>query len=230
MPRNKPPPTFQSTVSCANTTISSINESPQSKIPSDIRLPLGESESPGNVNADACADDDADSDDSSKSNCNEVSLDEHRISVFDYPEWVVLIDLNDAGGDDNCDNSTKASIKKAPKPGWKCNFCNQVFIGRNATKAICHLAGVKKMNIKICRGNIPEKHLKVIHARNNIRVLKNVSQSKTNHNQHCSIAQDRSHLFHCVCHRRNGRKHKVSMFELMGGVRRSPRLARSTLH
>ena len=36
------PPTFKSNISFANSTISSINESSQSNIPSDIRLPSGE--------------------------------------------------------------------------------------------------------------------------------------------------------------------------------------------
>ena len=76
-------------------------------------------------------------------------------------------------------NSTKASTKKL-KLGWRCNFCQQTFIGRNATKAICHLAGVKGMNIQKCCGIIPEKHMKVIRARNAIRSNKVDNMSKFN--------------------------------------------------
>ena len=152
--QRKPTSKFHSTISCGNTTISSINESPQSNIPSDINLPGVQHGSVANADT-GNVEKNSDSD----SNSDEESLNEYRGSVFEYPEWVTLCDLNDAGGDDNCDNSTKASTKKPPKPGWRCNFCNQVFIGRNATKVICHLAGVKRMNIKKCRGIIPEKHL-----------------------------------------------------------------------
>ena len=166
------PETFKSNTSFANSTISSINESPNSNIPSDIRLP-----GVNPVSADIAYDGNADK--CSDSNREEDPLDEFRASVYKYPEWVTLCDLNDAGGDDNCDNSTKASTKR-PKHGWRCNFCQQTFIGRNATKAICHLAGVKGMNIQKCRGIIPEKHMKVIRARNAIRSNKVDNMSKFN--------------------------------------------------
>ena len=170
----KAPPTQHSSFSCANTSISSINESPESKIPSDIRLRNTECTNNSDVDVTAVAD----GDNSSDSNSDEESINAFRDSVFDYPEWVTLVDLNDAGGDENCDNSTKASTKKRPKGGWKCNFCNQIFVGRNATKAICHLAGVRKMNISKCRGNIPEKHMRIIRERNEMRLSKIDSASK----------------------------------------------------
>ena len=166
------PETFKSNTSFANSTILSINKSPNSNIPSDIRLP-----GVNPVSADIAYDGNADK--CSDSNSEEDPLDEFRASVFEYPEWVTLCDLNDAGGDDNCDNSTKASTKQ-PKHGWRCNFCQQTFIGRNATKAICHLAGVKGMNIQKFRGIIPEKHMKVIRARNAIRSNKVDNMSKFN--------------------------------------------------
>ena len=96
------PPTFKSNISFANSTILSINKSPQSNIPSDIRLPSGEpavgdaafaEQAVKNIN----------------SNSNEESLNEFCSSVFEYPEWITLVDLNNASGDDNCDNSTKVS-------------------------------------------------------------------------------------------------------------------------
>ena len=165
------PPTFKSNISFTNSTILSINESPQSNILSDIRLPSGEpavgdvafgEHAVKNINI----------------NSNEESLNEFCSSVFEYPEWITLVDLNDASGDDNCDNSTKASSKKQPKPGWTCNFCCQTFIDRNATKAICHLAGVTGKNIKTCCGIIPEKDMKVIRARNAIRIRKHENTTK----------------------------------------------------
>ena len=162
----KPLPTQQSNVSCANTSILWINESPESKIPSDIWL--RNTEDTNNPDAGVAAV--ADGDNSSDSNSDEESINAFRDSVFDYPEWVTLVDLNDAGGDENCDNSTKASMKKRQKPGWKCNFCNQIFVGCNATKAIYHLAGVRRMNISKCCGNIPENHMRIIRARNEIRL------------------------------------------------------------
>ena len=165
------PPTFSSNKSFANSTISSINKSPQSNIPSDIRLPSGE-RAVGDVAFGGHSVENIDN------NSNEESLNEFRSSVFDYPKWITLVDLIDASGDDNCDNSTKASSKKQPKPGWTCNFCCQTFIGRNATKVICHLAGVSGKNIKKCRGIIPEKHMKVIRARNAIRISKHENTTK----------------------------------------------------
>ena len=129
--------------SCENTTISSINESPQSNIPSNIRL----------QNEEIIGKDDANDDDSSNSNSDSVSIDMHRASVFDYHEWVTVFGDNE---DSICDNTTTASSTKK-KVGWKCNFCQKVFLGRNATKVICHLAGVPNMNIKKCKGEIPEK-------------------------------------------------------------------------
>ena len=165
------PPNFSSNKSFANSTISSINESPQSKFPSDIVLPSGE-RAVGDVAFGGHSVENIDI------NSDEESLNESRSSVFDYPEWITLVDLNDASGDDNCDNSTKASSKKQPKPGWTCNFCHQTFIGRNTTKVICHLAGVSGRNIKKCRGIIPEKHMKVIRARNAIRISKHENTTK----------------------------------------------------
>ena len=77
----KYPPTQQSSFSCANTSISSINESPESKIPSDIRL--RNTEGMNNSDADVAAV--ADGDNSSDSNSNEESIDAFRDSVFNYP-------------------------------------------------------------------------------------------------------------------------------------------------
>ena len=88
------PPTFKSNISFANSTILSINESPQSNIPSDIRLPSGEpaigdvafaEQAVENINIDSY----------------EESLNEFCSSVFVYPEWITLVDLNNASGDDN---------------------------------------------------------------------------------------------------------------------------------
>ena len=152
--------------SCENTTISSINESPQSNIPSNIRLP----------NEEITGKEDANDDDSSNSNSDSVSIDMHRASVFDYHEWVTVFGENE---DSICDNTTTASSTKK-KVGWKCNFCQKVFLGRNATKVICHLAGVPNMNIKKCKGEIPPKHMNVIQARNALRMSKVDNLSKIN--------------------------------------------------
>ena len=114
----KAPPTQHSSFSCANTSISLINESPESKIPSDIRLRNTECTNNSDVDVTAVAD----GDNSSDSNSDEESINAFRDSVFDYPEWVTLVDLNDAGGDENCDNSTKASTKKRPKGGGNVTF------------------------------------------------------------------------------------------------------------
>ena len=93
----KAPPTQHSSFSCANTSISSINESPESKIPSNIRLQNTECTNNSDVDVTAVAD----GDNSSDSNSDEESINAFRDSVFDYPEWVTLVDLNDAGGDEN---------------------------------------------------------------------------------------------------------------------------------
>ena len=95
------PETFKSNTSFANSTILSINESPNSNIPSDIRLP-----GVNPVSADIAYDGNAD--ECSDSNSEEDPLDEFRASVFEYPEWVTLCDLNDAGGNDNCDKFQKS--------------------------------------------------------------------------------------------------------------------------
>ena len=100
------PPNFLSNKSFANSTILSINKSPQSNIPSDIRFPSGEPAIGDIVFSEQAVK-------SIDSNSNEESLNEYRSSVFDYPEWITLVDLNDASGDDNCDNSTKASSKSS---------------------------------------------------------------------------------------------------------------------
>ena len=94
--------------SCENTTISSINESPQYNIPSNIRLP----------NEDITGKEDANDDDSSNSNSDSVSIDMHCASGFDYHEWVTVFGENE---DSICDNTTTASSTKK-KVGWKCNF------------------------------------------------------------------------------------------------------------
>ena len=142
----KPPPSYQTTISCGNTSVSSYNESPQFNVPTNIRLP----DSKQSAIADVDAVDASDADN---------SVIDRRASVFDYPEWVQLVPIDD----DNCDNSTKQSKKDGKtKDGWMCMFWKSVFLGRNATKVICHLAGVPRMNIKVCTGPIPPKHMKRI--------------------------------------------------------------------
>ena len=66
----KAPPTQHSSFSCANTSILSINESPESKIPSDIRL--RNTECTNNSDADVAAV--TGGDNSSDSNSDEESI------------------------------------------------------------------------------------------------------------------------------------------------------------
>jgi hypothetical protein len=39
---------------------------------------------------------------------------------------------------------------------WTCGFCKSSFKGRNATKALAHVAKLRKMHISPCTATIPE--------------------------------------------------------------------------
>ena len=95
-------------------------------------------------------------------------LDANRSSIFEYPEWITLI---------KTPYISKNGQQKY-KLGWRCNFCNKDFDTRNATKAICHLAGVKGHHVSKCHANIPEKHLSIIKERNRIREKKQSNNVK----------------------------------------------------
>ena len=45
------------------------------------------------------------------------------------------------------------------KKSWKCRWCNSVFSGHNATKALFHVSRQKGNDIAKCRGNIDASHL-----------------------------------------------------------------------
>ena len=90
-------------------------------------------------------------------------IDALRASIWHYPEFITLTTIPYCGrnGEDKV------------KYGWKCNYCKKEFKERNATKVICHLAGEAGQHIAVCKGAIPEKHLKIIMDRNRMRLKKN---------------------------------------------------------
>lgn len=45
------------------------------------------------------------------------------------------------------------------KPKWKCKWCNGIFSGWNATKAIMHLNRIPKQDIKLCKAKIGDKYV-----------------------------------------------------------------------
>jgi Protein of unknown function (DUF 659) len=45
------------------------------------------------------------------------------------------------------------------KPKWKCKWCNGVFSGWNATKAIMHVNKIPKQDIKLCKAKIDDSYL-----------------------------------------------------------------------
>ena len=144
--------------------VSSLNESP-----------FVENPSLSNVQEHSYSDDDAgnNTDNCDVSDGEEISqtsnvLNANRASIFDYPEWVTLKKIP---------YISKNGQEKF-KSGWECNFCKRVFDTRNATKAICHLAGVKGHHVSKCQAIIPKKHLSVIKERNRIREKKQSNNVK----------------------------------------------------
>ena len=95
-------------------------------------------------------------------------VDPHRRSIFDYPEWIKL---------QTFPYTNKNGIEKV-KFGWECMFCRKQFKDRNATKVLCHLAGIRGMHIVVCNGAIPSKHLKVIKERNKLRLQQKTLNKK----------------------------------------------------
>jgi hypothetical protein len=47
------------------------------------------------------------------------------------------------------------------KPKWRCKWCNGIFSGWNATKAICHLNRIPKQDIKLCKATIDSSYVQV---------------------------------------------------------------------
>ena len=43
--------------------------------------------------------------------------------------------------------------------GWTCGFCRSTFKGRNATKALAHVAKTPRMHIRMCSAKIPEHRM-----------------------------------------------------------------------
>lgn len=59
------------------------------------------------------------------------------------------------------DDMIKKYTDQDGKAKWKCKWCNGVFAGWNATKAICHLNKVAKQDIKLCRARIDASYQEV---------------------------------------------------------------------
>jgi hypothetical protein len=55
-------------------------------------------------------------------------------------------------------------IVKNPPTGWKCQWCNDVFVPVHATCALHHVTRVKGGGIKPCKASIPANYLARYHA------------------------------------------------------------------
>ena len=95
-------------------------------------------------------------------------IDAHRTSIFDYKEWITLKPLP----------YTNKKGEEKVKIGWECMFCHKQFMDRNATKVLCHLAGIKDQHIVVCQGAIPSKHMKVIMQRKEIHFRQKLKHAK----------------------------------------------------
>ena len=50
-------------------------------------------------------------------------------------------------------------IEKLEDNQWKCLWCDVIFQGINATKALAHVIGTKSMHIKRCTASIDQAHI-----------------------------------------------------------------------
>ena len=160
MARHKIQKRLPGTVSTSNNNngdISSINNTPNSN--SQAESNVHDANEINDVYEDEVVDGDETTDGAATSRSNSV-ISANRESIWKYTEWVTLCKVN----------ANKNKIKPpVMKDGWRCNFCNKEFIHPNASKAICHLAGVPGMDICKCPGSIPAEHKKVILERNAMR-------------------------------------------------------------
>ena len=156
---------IQTTLFSQGSSVSSIQESPYDKQPphADAEVEDVETDNDGHQ---------ANTDDGYVSGGDASRkhrvLDANRASIFDYPEFITVRLFPYIG----------RNGEEKVKFGWRCNFCKKEFKDRNATKVICHLAGVTGNHIITCTGAIPEKFLNVIKGRNKRQIKKHSSNTK----------------------------------------------------
>ena len=80
----------------------------------------------------------------------------------------------------------KLTSKEKGKLIWRCKWCNKVFVGWNATKALQHVNKVGKVDIKPCPGRIDKYH-QIIYDK---LYVKNGKRKRSNNE--CNKAIDRS--------------------------------------
>ena len=83
-------------------------------------------------------------------------------------EIIVGTDGKTPSGDDNgpplprlntvWDCSMLEVFNEDGKMKWKCGWCESVFHGKNATKAVSHLVCASREDIQICKGDIKERY------------------------------------------------------------------------